>query len=205
MSAPAEKFLRHMWMRVMLRGIHYGDRHTRLDQFYRLEDPWDMNSEAERFRFDTTNRLILNHFGRSKKLLEIGCGEGHQSEKLANICDNLFGIDVSRRAVERAARRCARGRFAVGDVFSVPFLQSEEPFDLAVACELLYYVKDIRAVVTQMQRLGRSCFVTYLGLHHGMLAPFLDELPGQQSEEFSYDDTHWRAVWWPSRQPQFGR
>lgn len=192
-------------MRVMLRGIHYGDRHTRLDQFYRLEDPWGMNSEAERFRFDATNRLILNHFGRIRKLLEIGCGEGHQSEKLANVCDKLFGIDVSRRAVERAARRCAPGLFAVGDVFTVPFLQAEVPFDLVVACEVLYYVKDIRAVTTQMQRLARSCFVTYLGLHHDMLAPVLDELPGQQSEEFSYDDTHWRAVWWQSRQPQFGR
>jgi predicted TPR repeat methyltransferase len=76
-----------------------------------------MNSEAERFRFATTSRLILNHFGRSKKLLEIGCGEGHQSEKLANVCDKLF--DVSRRAVERAARRGTRGLFAVGDVFTV--------------------------------------------------------------------------------------
>jgi len=60
----------------------------------------------------------MEQFGRVSSLLEIGCGEGHQSAQLQLVCDRLTGLDVSGRAVKRARGRCPGGEFLVGDVFS---------------------------------------------------------------------------------------
>lgn len=110
--------LKEIWMRFILRGVHYSNDCKKLDSFYLVNDPWRMTSPSEQYRFAETNRLILEKFGRVESILEIGCGEGHQSLHLQLVCDRLTGLDVSTRAVERGRRRCSGGEFLVGDVFS---------------------------------------------------------------------------------------
>src|SRR4051812_34342504 len=94
--------LRRLWTRVMLRGVHYRDRHQQLDMLYRVRDPWNLDSPREHFRFEETNRLITREFGHVPNLLELGCGEGYQSRHLEKVCDRLHGCDISANAVERA-------------------------------------------------------------------------------------------------------
>jgi len=77
-----------------------------LDTLYMLEDPWHMDSAREQARFAWTNGIISAHFPRLDTLLEVGCGEGHQSLHLSQLCGRLYAIDVSRRALRRASRRC---------------------------------------------------------------------------------------------------
>src|ERR1700690_629579 len=144
------EFLRNVWTRAMLRGIHYRDRHARFDQLYKLQDPWHMDTESEKFRFEEKNRLIRMKVRPIETLLEIGCGEGHQTAKLAELCKNIYAIDISGRAVERAKQRCAQASFGVGDVFSAPILKSMPRVDLVVACEVLYYMSDVPAVLARM-------------------------------------------------------
>ena len=68
--------LRKQWARLVLHDIHFSDKYDRLDALYRIRDPWEMDTEPQRFRFRETNRLIDEHFGRVGSLLEVGCGEG---------------------------------------------------------------------------------------------------------------------------------
>lgn len=180
----------------MLRGIHYRDQHARFDQLYRIENPWDMDNESERFRFEETNRLIRLHLGKIGTLLEIGCGEGHQTTRLANVCEKMHAIDISSRAIERAKQRCPGVAFDVGDVFTAPILRSVQTFDLVVACEVLYYMRDVPAVLGQMEQIGRSCFVTYVSTHHPELEASLNRIPQQQRAEFEHNQIRWHAVWW---------
>ena len=120
--------LKKIWMRFALRGVHYGNNYKKLDAFYMINDPWDMVSPSQQYRFAETNRLILEKFGRVGSLLEIGCGEGHQSLQLGQVCDRLTGLDVSARAVKRARRKCPPGEFLVGDIFSQE-IGAKAPFD----------------------------------------------------------------------------
>jgi trans-aconitate methyltransferase len=180
----------------MLRGIHYRDRHRRFDQLYRIEDPWHMDNESERFRFEETNRLIQKHFGHIETLLEIGCGEGHQTAKLAELCSQTYAIDISSRAVERARQRCPQVTFSVGDVFSASILKSTTRFELVVACEVLYYMRDIPAVLARMEKLGRECFVTYVDEQRAELDPALERIPHRQTTEFTNKGISWHAAWW---------
>ena len=189
-------FFRNLWTRVILRGIHYRDRFSRFDQLYRIENPWHMDSEEEKFRFEETNRLIREHFGHVNTVLEIGCGEGHQTARLSELCNQIYGIDISGRAVERAKQRFPQAKFGAGDVFEAAILKSAPRFDLVVACEVLYYMRDVSAVLARMEQLGNSCFVTYVSKQHTELASPLERIPGRQVTEFEHNQIRWHAVWW---------
>lgn len=48
---------------------------------------------------DFINKMELNH---SKSVLEIGIGTGRIAIKVAPLCNELFGIDISPKTIERA-------------------------------------------------------------------------------------------------------
>jgi cyclopropane fatty-acyl-phospholipid synthase-like methyltransferase len=148
--------LRDYWVRLALRRVHYTDWADKLDRLYMVEDPWRLQSAKEQARFAWTNHLIAAQFGRPETILEIGCGEGHQSQYLTQACDRLYGIDVSPRAVRRARRRCAEARFAAGDPVAFHFTGVPLPVDLVVACEVIYYVKDVPRFIERLSQLGRA-------------------------------------------------
>src|SRR5580700_10350985 len=100
-----------------------------------------MRSAREQARFEWTNQVIGDHLAPLGTILEVGCGEGHQSQYLARQSGELYGIDVSARAVDRARQRCPAGNFAVGDPFTLGSAMPDR-YDLVAACEVLYYVKD---------------------------------------------------------------
>jgi len=188
--------LRKLWTRFCLRGLHYSDRHEKLDSLYLLRDPWGMETEKEKFRFDETNRLIETHIGGVETLLEIGCGEGHQSQKLQQLSNTFYGLDVSERAVQRARERVDQGTFGVGDVFNCKMLQDVPRFDLVVACEVLYYMQDVSAAITRLSELGRWCFVTYYQGQFDKMDQYFISKPHVQTEIFQFEETSWKAVWW---------
>jgi SAM-dependent methyltransferase len=188
--------LRSYWKRVALRRLHYADRADKLDRLYRAENPWHMDSAKEQARFAWTNRLITARLPTLDTILEIGCGEGHQSQYLAQICGQLFGIDVSARAVGRATQRCPQGLFGAGDAqhFSLPGMPPR--VDLVVACEMIYYVKDIPAFLAELPQLGRSCLVTYYHGQAPVLDPYFAAIDDCRRERFRLGDVEWTAVWW---------
>jgi SAM-dependent methyltransferase len=188
--------LRQLWVRLALRDVHYADRTDKLDRLYRFEDPWHMESAREQARFAWTNRLISDHFGRLDTMLEIGCGEGHQSAHLSQICEHLYGIDVSARAVRRAQQRCPGATFAAGDPFSFSLGEIPEPVDVVVACEVLYYVKDLPRFLERISQLGRACLVTCYQGQMTQIEPHLARLAPSGRDRFCFDDVEWYAVWW---------
>lgn len=196
MRAPR---LRRYWMRLALRQVHYTDRVDKFDRLYMIEDPWEMAAAKEQARFGWTDRLIVEHLAPAGSILEIGCGEGHQSCHLARLCDRLYGIDVSVRAVQRARRRCPEGRFAAGDPFALGFADIPSPVDLVAACEVLYYVKDIPRFIARISQLGRACLVTYYSQHAANLDPHFAALADCRRERFRFGEVEWIAVWWRNR------
>jgi SAM-dependent methyltransferase len=192
-SAPR---LRDYWMRLALRGVHYANRPRKLGMAYLLEDPWRMQSAQEQARFGWTNRLIADRLAPHETILEIGCGEGHQSEHLAQLCERLYGIDLSARAVRRARRRCPAGRFTQGDPFTFAFGDMPAVIDLVVACEMVYYVRDIPSFIERISKLGKASLVTYYEGHAATLDPYCAARPGSERAQFRFDGVTWIAVWW---------
>lgn len=193
------RFARSAWKRLFLRSVGYADRHTDLEQLYRLRDPWDMDSAKEQFRFEKTNAFVESHLGRTGSVLEIGCGEGHQSAYLARICDRLIGIDVSERAVARAASRCPNAVFFSGDMYSANQVDSYAPFDLVTACEVLYYMKDVQSAMNRMFSIGNAVLVSYYDKQAASLDPVLDEYPEAERGSFEWEGTVWHLRLWTAK------
>jgi SAM-dependent methyltransferase len=174
-----KKAQRRLWMKYALRGVGGSDNHSRLDLAYSVEDPWNMDSSLEQARFEATNRIIEKAFGRVGSVLEIGCGEGHQTEYLARLSDQQYGIDVSPQAIERASLRLQGARFA-----------------MVTACEVLYYLSDPAATLERMRHLGRSGLVTFFAPASGRVGPHLEKIPGLHKDWIHHGSTSWLVGWW---------
>jgi hypothetical protein len=187
---------RDLWTRLFLRGVHYADRHGQLEALYRIEDPWSMDSETEQARFRATNELIVREFGNVGKLLELGSGEGHQSLWLKQICQQLHGREISARAVPRARARCPDAFFSVGDL-KVPFADGPmPPFDLVVACEVLYYLSDLDDAIDRLCSLGGACLVTYFETQRARIDRDVRFPTTARRDEIRLDGQTWYVVWW---------
>ena len=198
--------LKSLWRSRVLRGAEFADQHERLDALYRVKNPWDFTDPREKWRFEETNRILLREFGQIGTLLEVGCAEGHQTAYLMHACRQLYGFDVSERAVRRAKRRCPDAILAAGDMASAACIAAgPKRFDVVVACEVLYYVKDIGANLRRLTQLGRGCLISYYDLDC-----FRERIDGELAcidiaghEIIRCKDRSWSVVWWRNRQNAF--
>jgi 2-polyprenyl-3-methyl-5-hydroxy-6-metoxy-1,4-benzoquinol methylase len=200
--ARAETLIRRTWMKYALRGVGQADAHRKLDLAYKVRDPWKMESEQEQFRFEETNHLLhralIAPAPRAASILEIGCGEGHQSEHLIRLCDQLTGIDVSPTAIERAKKRLPSAEFAAGDLFGQPWSNDSKRFEIVTAFEVLYYLSDIPKTLAAMSRLGKACIVTYFAPAARIVEGPLMAMPISGRDTFKFADNEWRVAWWRS-------
>lgn len=199
MIAPTARWLAQLGRQSPRQEIGPNDPHAALEQLYAQSDPWSMTSEKEQFRFAQTNLLIDSLLPqRLRQVLEFGCGEGHQSEWLCRVSDEIYGIDVSPTAIARARSRLPRATFAVGDFenVSVPTPAVGNRSDLVTACEVLYYTSSRERAVAQMSQLGYACLATFFASRASLVAPALRHIHGLTSGWFAYDDTVWLWAFW---------
>jgi SAM-dependent methyltransferase len=87
------------------------------------------------------------------KALDVGCGEGRFSRLLASRGWKTFGIDPSSSLIGQAQRLQPDGDFRVAAAEHLPF--ENEVFDLVVAYMSLLDIGDLKAAVTEMERVLR--------------------------------------------------
>lgn len=111
------------------------------DDLWSQDDPWALEtSEFEARKYDRQIELLADR--TYQKALEIGCGAGVFSRKLAEIADRLDAIDVSQRAIDRAQRLSgdvANIRYRTRNVMDMD-LDADGPWDLIVMNETIYYL-----------------------------------------------------------------
>lgn len=190
------KLIRRSWMKYAMMGVAGADAYDRLDRAYALEDPWNMGSELENARFSWTNQIIQSQFGAMDSILEVGCGEGHQTVHLQRLCGSMHGVDVSARAIEHARARLPGARFAVADIHNQPWRVDGGSYDLVTACEVLYYVSDIGGTLDRMSRLGKHCLVTVYAPAVPRVWPLIQERIADRRDWFCHGHTVWIAGWW---------
>ena len=102
--------------------------------YYQTPDPWQLTRAHRRDR--ALSRIIQPHI-EGKRVLELGCGEGHLTAPILNSAKQVLGIDISSVAVERAnARSLPNASFELGDFLGVSF----SGYDVITAVECLYYL-----------------------------------------------------------------
>jgi SAM-dependent methyltransferase len=110
------------------------------DELWANTDPWELeSSELDQRRYDRQHEILSDRrYGRA---LEIGCGAGAFTGRLAALCDTVVAIDVSERAIEqaRAAYAAPGVEYHVVNAMDLD-LEAETGWDLVVMTETVYYL-----------------------------------------------------------------
>lgn len=81
-------------------------------------------------------QLFEEHAPAAPKVLDAGCGEGYYTAALAQrvkaMGGQTAGVDISKPAVKRAAKRCGEAEFAVSSVYHLPVARAS--VDVVVDC-----------------------------------------------------------------------
>jgi len=110
--------------------------------------------------------VISNKLGGSSFVIDAGCGEGYYTSVIAEKGFNVAGVDISRFAVEAAAKRChskgSDGFFAVGSVYELPFSDS------SADCIVNVFAPCVEKEFCRVLRKNGLLVVVYAGQNHLM-------------------------------------
>jgi len=88
-----------------------------------------------------------------RRALDVGCGEGLLTRKLARHCEEVVGIDIDCHTLARAAAFSSEGvTFVRGDAMTYPF--GNASFDLITAVATLHHLP-LKAVLSRFRDLLR--------------------------------------------------
>jgi predicted TPR repeat methyltransferase len=104
------------------------------DVYYADADPWRISGASAR---DEVLRRSVARFATGKKVLELGCGEGHLTQALFFDAASVKGIDISAIAIGRATSKgLPNASFENADLLNVSY----EGYGVIAAIECLYYL-----------------------------------------------------------------
>jgi SAM-dependent methyltransferase len=115
--------------------------HAFFEDLWRAGDYWELESSPfEDARHAAVLAMLAGrHYGTA---LEIGCGGGAFTRRLAGLADHVLALDIAPSAIERARVSVAwpdRVEFRVANVMEFA-LRDAGPFDLVVMSETIYYL-----------------------------------------------------------------
>lgn len=109
------------------------------------------------------------NFSSTKKVLEVGCGVGAQSEILLRRFPDLHltGIDLSEKQLEAASASLsklefAKGRYVLHEMSATDIKFDSDSFDGAFICFVLEHVPDPRRVLSEVRRVLSPGGVIYI-------------------------------------------
>lgn len=107
----------------------------------------DLGAITERLEHD----LILSMLPpvEGKRVLDVGCGDGELTQKLAERGADVIGADANPDMIAAAQRRNA-GTYQVADATALPF--DDETFDVVTAVTVLCVCDDPKILVGEMAR-----------------------------------------------------
>lgn len=105
---------------------------------------------------DTQMRLLNSNSKLGNKILDLGCGTGALTLRLADSGYEVTGVDISAQMLSQLARRAKKLNVSLveADIFSLPF--SESSFDAAVSRWVLPHFSDWSAAVREVSRVLRQ-------------------------------------------------
>jgi len=127
---------------------------TYWENFFDKDDPWQLGDPFEQRKY--TLALSLLEGRRIGRALEVGCAEGHFTERLAPHVGSLTAADISVTALERARARLSETpetHFIQLDLAADPLPRD---FDLVVCGEMLFYLGDTDRIKTGLRNLRDS-------------------------------------------------
>jgi 2-polyprenyl-3-methyl-5-hydroxy-6-metoxy-1,4-benzoquinol methylase len=164
------------------------------DSQYRKFDDYATALAALRRWYQGFFRLIAPEMPARGRAVDGGCGHGAVVHEFLARGWDAYGFDTSSWIIERAQRHAPgrAGRFAVGELSSVPF---DGDFDLVTCLEVLEHVKDPAAALASLSgrlRPGGRLIATTPNLRP--LIPWWDPVSADPTHVSVHEPGWWRGA-----------
>ena len=124
----------------------------------------DLEWTGERYLPEIQGDVALEHLhryamakelARGKTVLDLASGEGYGSSLLAQVADRVFGVDLSREAIEHATQKYGSRNleFLIGDCAEVPL--ADDSVDLVVSFETIEHHPHHEEMMREIKRVLR--------------------------------------------------
>jgi len=110
------------------------------EMYQNCDDPWKQTVKEENASDKAIVLNLVNQY-KPKKIIEIGCGFGLFTNKLATTGSEVLGIDVSETAIHIAKQRYPNCRFQVSDISNYTLYERFDP-DLFIMAEVTWCILD---------------------------------------------------------------
>ncbi len=114
-------------------------------------DPWRVfDRPYEIHKADLLLEVVARR--RHTNAIDIGCGPGILTKRLASHCDHLLGLDFSPRAISLAQARCKDDKHVSFVAEDIRNIELSATYDLFVCAEILFYLtmQDIDRVIEKI-------------------------------------------------------
>lgn len=118
---------------------------------------------------ETCEKLIqLLQVSSTMMVLDMGCGTGNYTAAIAQVTENILGIDKSIGMLTKARLKYSQLNFIRCDVTNLPFKSGM--FDAAFSIQVIHHVKDKLRFLKEAHRILRdgACFAIDLCSHQQM-------------------------------------
>ena len=131
--------------------------------------------EEVKSRIKVPHEVLNDCCDAQLSVLDIGCGEGGLSVKLAQAGATVTGVDVGECGSEFAKQRL---EYVQGDMRELPMLLNERKFDICVIQRALHYVAYSDAVILLRDlrnRISHRLYISVTGLESDIGRNYLDK------------------------------
>jgi trans-aconitate methyltransferase len=121
-----------------------------------MRDTWDSSLYDDRHSFvwrAGASLVEMLHPEPGERILDLGCGTGHLTAKIAENGAAVIGLDSSVSMIAQARQNFPALKFVLSDARSFRF---DEPFDAVFSNAALHWIHDAEAVVQSVAAALRS-------------------------------------------------
>lgn len=118
-----------------------------------MEELYNSKNLLVKWFFNKKLSVITKAVPQGKlKVLDAGCGEGHLLKHLHEQDSGLelYGVDITPVALEKAREKCPMVRIRYGDVTNLPYEDSE--FDVVICTDVLEHIVNYQGALRELQR-----------------------------------------------------
>ncbi|HEY7107531.1 MAG TPA: class I SAM-dependent methyltransferase [Acidimicrobiia bacterium] len=131
--------------------------------------------------------LVDEHLAGARRVLDVGCGEGQVSRRIAALGADVVGIDPTRAQIAVARARGGAAQYALARADELPC--ADRAFDAVVMCLVIEHIDPIEPCIHEIARVLARGGRFVLFLNHPLL-----QAPGSGwIDDHILDEQYWRV------------